>query len=303
MAGKTANSGMVTGGGMPASPYPGPYYSPDTGITGTTDQQRQKRNQNTYEDQIAGGKAGDQYTAADEARQAGFAATAESQKAGLQAAAEARRFAQFSPLMSQFSTQFGGGSGSTGVSAPVQFAGTPGTPPPPQIGMGPASAPTNLNAASSAAEDAARASVFARAKDTAGQVGRSAMTALNGVMGARGLTGSGIATNQLGGIINQQASQLGDVSREQAIQELGNVRERASEQYQGALTQRGQDQNLAAQQYQGAITQRGQDLSTLGQQYQGAIEQRGQDLQREQAQRMAMQGLLQGYQGNITARY
>lgn len=91
------------------------------------------------------------------------------------------------------------------------------------------------------AEAAGQSAAFARAKDQAGSIGRSALNSLNDVMGARGITGSGIGVNQAGGVVQEGARQLGDVNREQLIQSLAMARQRASEQYQGNITQRGQD--------------------------------------------------------------
>lgn len=91
------------------------------------------------------------------------------------------------------------------------------------------------------AEAAGQSAAFARAKDQAGSIGRSALNSLNDVMGARGITGSGIGVNQAGGVVQEGARQLGDVTREQLIQSLALARQRASEQYQGNITQRGQD--------------------------------------------------------------
>lgn len=110
-------------------------------------------------------------------------------------------------------------------------------------------------------EQAANQAALARAKDTAGQIGRSAMNSLSDVMGARGMgVSSGLGLNEAGGIIGEGARQVGDVNREQQIQALAHNRARASEQYQGNLTQRGQDLSQSMGQYQGQIQQRGQDI-------------------------------------------
>lgn len=138
----------------------------------------------------------------------------QTQQAGLQAAAEQRRLG-YLPQLSGF---LGGGTSSGG-------SGTGGAP----IAMQPGGE-----------EDSARQAAFARAKDTAAQTGRAALNSLNDVMGARGLNGSGMAVNQAGGVIGEGARQLGDVNREQLIQSLANSRARASEKYQGEITQRGQ---------------------------------------------------------------
>lgn len=110
-------------------------------------------------------------------------------------------------------------------------------------------------------EQAANAAALGRAKDTAGQIGRSAMNSLSDVMGARGMgISSGLGLNEAGGIIGEGARQVGEVNREQQIQALAHNRARASEQYQGNLAQRGQDIGQSMGQYQGQIQQRGQDI-------------------------------------------
>jgi hypothetical protein len=169
-----------------------------------------------------------------------FGSQTREQEAGLQAAAEKRRMEMFAPYLNNFGNMTQGGGP---VPQHVDYAGLTG------------------------AEDAARSASFARAKDQAGLIGRSAMNSLAGVMGARGLTGSGLAANAAGGVINQQANQLGEVNREEAIQGGNLARQRASEQYQGG------------------ITERGQDISAIN------------------AQRQAMLGLMGGFTGQVTARY
>lgn len=164
----------------------------------------------------------------------------------LQAAAEARRMAMFQPYLDKFGGGISASSSSGGGGATPQHIDFGGL---------------------SGAEGAAQSAAFARAKDQAGLIGRSAMDSLSNVMGARGLTGSGLAANAAGGVINQQANQLGEVNRDQAITGANLARQRASEMYQGNITQRGQD------------------------------------IVSQDSQRNAMLGLLQGFQGNITARY
>lgn len=148
-------------------------------------------------------------------------------EASLQASAERRRLAEIPNLIQTFNSSLTGGGGAT----------------PPQVNYGDAIA----------GEDAANSAAYGRAKDTAGQQGRAAMNALSDVMGARGLTGSGLSVNRAGGVIGAANSNLADVNREQLIQSLQANRARASEQFQGGIAQRGQDvsirgQNLNAQQ-------------------------------------------------------
>lgn len=97
----------------------------------------------------------------------------------------------------------------------------------------------------SAQEDSARTAAFARAKDQAGLIGRSAISGLQNQAAGRGIGAhSGIATSQVGQVINQGATQLGDVNREQAISAAANARQRASEKLSAATTRRGQNISL-----------------------------------------------------------
>lgn len=138
------------------------------------------------------------------------------QQAGLQAKADLAHQASIDALMKQF-------TGPTVAGAGQDFV-DPGL----------------------AQESTANAAAFARAKDQAGQIGRSSVTALQNVGAARGFrSGSGITNSAVGQAINQGATQLGDVNREQAITGATLARQRASEQYQGRIAQRGQNMNLA----------------------------------------------------------
>ena len=171
-----------------------------------------------------------------------IASGARQQEAELQAGAETRRFNQFSPYFQSLFGSAGGGGGAA-------------IPPREQYGMG-------------GQADAARAAAFARAKDQAGNISRASLTGLQNAMGARGISGSGIELGQMGEIIGGAGRELGEVNREQLIQDL-------------------------------AAAQHGADV-----QYTGGIEQRGQDIQAEQARRAALIGLFnQQFGGNITARY
>lgn len=118
---------------------------------------------------------------------------------------------------------------------------------------------------------AAQAAAFARAKDRVGQMNSGALAGLRSQLGSRNMLGSGSEFRGLGNIAQQGLGELGNVTREQAIQEAQARSGAALTGYQGAITQRGQDQqnmqamnqlsqNLALGEYQGAITQRGQDL-------------------------------------------
>lgn len=131
--------------------------------------------------------------------------------------------------------------------------------------------------------EASQAAAFARAKDKAGQMAAASLRSLRGVLGGRGLLGSGAESDATRSIISSGQGQLGEVSREQAIQEAAMREREATTSYQGAIAQRSQTINAmqsdamrelqrqienansanrnAETGYQGAITQRGQDIS------------------------------------------
>ena len=88
---------------------------------------------------------------------------------------------------------------------------------------------------------AARAAQFAREKDRSGQMARGALNSLYDLMAATGRAGSSIEAGGAAGVLGGAAGRLGDLSREQYIQDLGIGEKQASEQYQGRITQRGQD--------------------------------------------------------------
>lgn len=175
-------------------------------------------------------------------QQGDIAAAAREQEAKLQAEAEKRRFGQFSPYFQSLFGQIGAG-GAGGVTLPRESYG-------------------------GADAEAARQAAFARAKDQAAQIARASLSGLRNVMGERGISGSNIEALKSAGIIGDVGGVLGDVNREQLIHDL-------------------------------AAQQRGAEV-----QYEGGITQRGQDIQRELAQRQALMGLFnQMFGGDLTARY
>ncbi len=93
---------------------------------------------------------------------------------------------------------------------------------------------------------AARAAAFARAKDQAGQIARSSLDSLYNLMAASGRAGSNIEASEASNILEGTAGDLGDVVRQGAITEADEAQQEALANYQGGITQRGQD--LARQQ-------------------------------------------------------
>jgi len=93
-------------------------------------------------------------------------------------------------------------------------------------------------------EKAAQAAQFARAKELAGQNALAALQSFQGAMADRGLTGSTGPTLESGGIeriLGSAAGGVQDVIREQMLAGLQRAAQIADMQYQGGITQRGQD--------------------------------------------------------------
>jgi hypothetical protein len=82
---------------------------------------------------------------------------------------------------------------------------------------------------------------FARGKDQAGLNARAALTGLQNEMAGRQMLGSGAEAGQTRQIIEHGAAGINEMNREQAIQDANMAGQRASEVYQGNITQRGQD--------------------------------------------------------------
>lgn len=92
-----------------------------------------------------------------------------------------------------------------------------------------------------AEEEAARNAIFAREKDKIGQIGRGSLDALRGLMSERGMLGGGAEQVGINQILSGQQGQLGDVVREQSIQDLSRAGQISDRNYAGNLTKRGQD--------------------------------------------------------------
>jgi hypothetical protein len=135
------------------------------------------------------------------------------------------------------SGSFGAGFGSGGSGGPG--GGMPSIPNIPAIQMPDTSA--------------AQAAAFARAKDQAGQTARGALTGLQSSMAGRGMLGSGLEGRGTAQVVNQGQQELGNVTREHAIQNASNAQKAAELAYQGGITQRGQDINMAQSQAEMAL--------------------------------------------------
>jgi hypothetical protein len=98
--------------------------------------------------------------------------------------------------------------------------------------------------------DASNSATFSRAKDAVGQQSRAALTSLNDELGAQGQIGGGAQVQGTRDIIQSGAGNLGEVSRDLAIQNSNQAADFAKTRYSGGITQRGQDiqsQEAAAQ--------------------------------------------------------
>lgn len=109
---------------------------------------------------------------------------------------------------------------------------------------------------SSDALNAARAAAFARAKDTQGQVARSAVNELQNLYTGSGQAGSGQLMARQGQAVLDAASGMGEFNRQQALADLAAQQGVSQAVYEGGITQRGQD--IAAQ-----TAARGQNLGVI----------------------------------------
>lgn len=91
----------------------------------------------------------------------------------------------------------------------------------------------------------ATSAAFARGKDQAGESARAAVNALNDEMGSQQMLGSGQHAQQLGQVVNHANAGVNELTREQAIQNATMANDNAKTQYQGNITQRGQNINAA----------------------------------------------------------
>lgn len=90
-------------------------------------------------------------------------------------------------------------------------------------------------------ETGARNAAFARAKDTAGQTALASLKALQDVVDSRGTNGSSIERDATGRTLAGAAGALGGFTRDQLMADLARVSSLADRNYQGDITQRGQD--------------------------------------------------------------
>lgn len=174
-----------------------------------------------------------------------------------------------SSLMSAIGT-FGATSGGGGFTGGQSYS-NPQVNAPALTGLQTANAP-NVAEVGPIDTSAAQSAAFGRAKDQVGQESAGALAGLRSSLGGRGMLGSGAESRGTSRVVQSGQQQLGEVSRQQAIEKAGLAERQAESNRGAAVTQRGQTigQNagnadraasMAATGYQGQIAQRGQNIS------------------------------------------
>jgi hypothetical protein len=83
--------------------------------------------------------------------------------------------------------------------------------------------------------------IFAQAKDKVGKLSRSSLDSLAGELGSQGMLGSGAQVQATRDIVANNAGEMGQVERDLATKNADTALDVAKTNYQGSLTQRGQD--------------------------------------------------------------
>lgn len=113
--------------------------------------------------------------------------------------------------------------------------------------------------------EAAQSAIFARAKDQAAQTARASLDALAGELSSRGMGGAGYEASGIGERLSRSANTVGEVSRAQATELADTQAEAARTEYQGDITQRGQDMSAQEAAAQNALSRAQLALSGRGQ--------------------------------------
>ena len=107
---------------------------------------------------------------------------------------------------------------------------------------GPGARVSRMSGPTAEQAEAARQAAFARAKDRTGKIARSSLDALQSAISDRGLgAGSTFEAAQTGRILGGGEAALGEFEREQAILDATEAGRLGDVQFQGDITQRGQD--------------------------------------------------------------
>jgi hypothetical protein len=112
---------------------------------------------------------------------------------------------------------------------------------------------------------AAEAATFGRAKDRVGRATQGLLKSVRNQFSSRGLSGSSLEGDQIGGALMAGHGQLGDTIRDQAIEGLNRSYDVLDKNYQGNIAQRGQDLSQEAQRRESILA-----LVRLAQQSAGA---------------------------------
>lgn len=174
-------------------------------------------------------------------------------------------------------------SGTVSSSSGTPMANPASVPPPSLQGLTAATgggvvAPTGTQGGASHAHlapvdtTAAETASFNKAKDQVGLESTGALAGLRSALGGRNLLGGGLEARATTQAATSAAGQLGDVSRQQAVTRADEAQKNATTNFQGDITQRGQDfqkeeagnslaGDLAIAGANNAVTQRGQDIS------------------------------------------
>ena len=86
---------------------------------------------------------------------------------------------------------------------------------------------------------------FARGKEKAGLNARASLTALSEALGSRNMLGGGAEAVGIGEVVGRAGQGVNEIIREQSVSDANNANSRAAAEYQGLITQRGQDLNVA----------------------------------------------------------
>jgi hypothetical protein len=137
------------------------------------------------------------------------------------------------------------GGGAVGVTSPtgggVQGSGA---------GIAPGSSVPGVGPIDNTASNAA---IFGQAKDTAGQIGRSSLDTLRGVLGETGQLGGGAEVQGSRDIVESAMGQVGGVNRDLATTNAAQALDIGKTNQAAAITQRGQD--IAAQEANARLAQ------------------------------------------------
>jgi hypothetical protein len=145
-------------------------------------------------------------------------------------------------------------------------------------GGGGAALPAEVGTIALPDTSAAQANLFARAKDQVGLQTAGSLSSLRSALAGRGILGGGAEARGTQNVLTAGQGQLGQVSRDQAIQEAGRLTDFAKIGYEGAITQRGQDITARGQDIQAQEAARNAALDAAKTSYEGQIAQRGQNV-------------------------